>query len=115
MLPDGMNIEQEGSVVTAKVHQAEVAFNDLQELVDACMDKMRCEKAQNFVFDFSEVEFLASACIGSLVQLLQDLEHHRGRIALAGCQDNVAFLFKVTRLDSVFPMFDEVQEAVESF
>jgi len=34
---------------------------------------------------------------------------------LAGCKENVAFLFKVTRLDTVFPMYDEVEEAAESF
>lgn len=115
MPTDEIDIEQDGQIVTAKLHQAEVAFNQMQELVDACMDKMRYDKAQHFVFDMTAVEFLASACIGSLVQLLQDIEQHRGQIALAGCQENVAFLFKVTRLDSVFPMFDEVDEAVESF
>jgi len=115
MLPDTIEVEQAGSVVTAHIRQAELAYHEMQELVDTCVDKMRCDNAQNFIFDLSMVEFLASACIGSLVQLLQDLEHQRGQIALAGCQDNVAFLFKVTRLDSVFPMFDEVDEAAESF
>ena len=115
MLPDTIEVEQSGSMVTAHIRQVEVAYQEMQDLVDACVDKMRYENAQNFVFDFAEVEFLASACIGSLVQLLQDIEHQRGQIALAGCQDNVAFLFKVTRLDSVFPMFDEVDEAAESF
>lgn len=115
MPTDEIDIEQSGQIVTAKLHQAEVAFQQMQELVDACVDKMRYDKAQHFVFDMTDVEFLASACIGALVQLLQDIEQHRGQIALAGCQENVAFLFKVTRLDSVFPMFDEVDEAVASF
>ncbi|MEM9416452.1 MAG: STAS domain-containing protein [Planctomycetota bacterium] len=115
MPTDEIDIEQDGQIVTAKLHQAEVAFHQMQEMVDACVDKMRYDKAQHFVFDMTDVEFLASACIGALVQLLQDIEQHRGQIALAGCQENVAFLFKVTRLDSVFPMFDDVEEAVESF
>eukprot|EP00752_Nemacystus_decipiens_P013715 g12168.t1 len=115
MLPDTIDVEQAGSMVTAHIRQAELAYHEMQELVDACTDKMRYENAQNFIFDLAEVEFLASACIGSLVQLLQDIEHQRGQIALSGCQENVAFLFKVTRLDSVFPMYDEVEEAAESF
>ena len=115
MLPDTIEIEQAGSRVTAHIRQAELAYHEMQELVEACVDKMRYENAQNFVFDLEQVEFLASACIGSLVQLLQDIETQKGQIALAGCQENVAFLFKVTRLDSVFPMFDEVDDAAESF
>lgn len=115
MMPETIELEQDGSVVTAHIHQAEVAYQQMQDLVDACVDKMRYENAQNFIFDLAEVQFLASACIGSLVQLLQDIEHQRGQIALAGCQENVAFLFKVTRLDSVFPMYEEVEEAADSF
>jgi anti-anti-sigma factor len=61
------------------------------------------------------VEFLDSAGIGALVTLLQDLEHVRGRIALTHCQPNVAFLFKVTRLDAAIPLFDETAEAIEEF
>jgi len=115
MLPETIEVEQAGSVVTAHIRQAELAYQEMQELVDACVDKMRYENAQNFIFDLAEVEFLASACIGALVQLLQDIEHQRGQIALSGCQENVAFLFKVTRLDSVFPMYDEVEDAAGSF
>lgn len=115
MLPDTIEVEQAGSMVTAHIRQAELSYNEMQEVVEACTDKMRYDNAQNFIFDLAAVEFLASACIGSLVQLLQDIEHQRGQIALAGCQENVAFLFKVTRLDSVFPMFDEVEEAADNF
>ena len=115
MLPQTIEIEQTGAIVTAHLHQAEVAYSEMQELVDACVDKMRYDNAQNFIFDLADVEFLASACIGALVQLLQDIEHQRGQIALAGCQENVAFLFKVTRLDTVFKLYDEVDEAAESF
>ena len=72
MLPDTIELEQTGARVTAHVHQAELAYHEMQDLVDACVDKMRYDNAQNFIFDLAEVEFLASACIGSLVQLLQD-------------------------------------------
>lgn len=114
MLPDTMELEASGSRVVARINQAEVAYAEMQELIDSCVDKMRYDNVQDFIFDMSGVEFLASACIGVLVQLLQDIEHQRGQIVLAGCQENVAFLFKVTRLDSVFPMFDDVEEAAES-
>jgi len=115
MLPNTIDLEQSGSVVTASIHQAELTYHEMQELVESCVDKMRCDNAQNFIFDLKEVDFLASACIGSLVQLLQDIEQQRGQIVLAGCRDNVAFLFRVTRLDSVFKMYDDADEAAESF
>jgi len=115
MLPKGFELEQAGQLVTAHLRAAEVAHADMQELMQECAEKIRYDNAQNFIFDMEEVEFLASACIGSLVEFLQEVEHCRGQIALVKCQDNVSFLFKVTRLDNVFSMFDDLEEATESF
>jgi anti-anti-sigma factor len=59
----------------------------------------------------SEVKFVSSACLGALITLLQDLEHVRGKLVLACCRPDVAFLFKTTKLDMVIPLFDDVDEA----
>jgi anti-sigma B factor antagonist len=114
MLPNGFEVEQAGQLVTAHLRAAEVAHDDMQALVQECIEKLRYSKAQNFIFDLKEVEFLASACIGALVEFLQEVEHCRGQIALVNCQDNVAFLFKVTRLDQVFGLYDDIEEAIAS-
>lgn len=115
MLPDNFEMQQDGQLVTAHLRATEVAHDDMQALVEECTEKLRYDKAQNFIFDLQEVEFLASACIGSLVEFLREVEHCRGRIALVNCKDNVTFLFKVTRLDQVFGLFDDIEEAIESF
>ncbi len=114
MLPKGFEVEQAGQLVTAHLRAAEVAHDDMQELVQECIEKLRYSKAQNFIFDLQEVQFLASACIGALVEFLQEVEHCRGQIALVNCQENVAFLFKVTRLDQVFGLYDDIEEALEN-
>ena len=108
-------IEQSGAVVTISVHPPELTHTQMQELIEECVERMRCHHAYYFIFDFSQVRFLASACLGAMVGFLRDLEHVRGRIALANCQDNVAILFKMTRLETVFPMFDDVKSAAASF
>jgi len=48
------------------------------------------------------------------VEFMQDLESIRGRFALCACRDEVAFLFKVTKLESVFGLYEDAEEAVES-
>ena len=85
----------------------------MQELIVELTERMRYDNAQYFVLDMSHVKFISSGCVGVLVEFLQDLAPARGRIALANCQDNVEFLFKVTRLDRVFEMFDDLGEACE--
>lgn len=107
-------IEQTGPNVTIKVAGPDASHSEISEVVVECCERMRYDNASNFIFDLEHVEFLASACIGSLVELLREVEPMRGKIALANCDDNVAFLFKVTKLDDIFGLFDDVQEALES-
>ena len=114
-LPDSTEVNQTGNLVTASIHTQEVTHHQMQAVVDECAQRMRYSSACNFIFDLEGVEFLASACLGALISFLQDVEHCRGRIVLANCHDNVAFLFRVTRLDSVFSLYDDTQTAAESF
>lgn len=109
------DIEQAGPNVTVHVAGPEASHTEFTEIVTECCDRMRYENACNFVFDLEKVEFLASACIGALVELLREVEPMRGKIALAQVDENVSFLFKVTKLDDVFAIFDDIDEALESF
>lgn len=108
-------LDQTGPNVTVHVAGPETSHAELSEVVAECCDRMRYSNAVNFVFDLQKVEFLASACIGALVELLREVEPMRGRIALAHAEDNVAFLFRVTKLDDIFGLFDDIDDALESF
>ena len=106
------HIEQIASVVVARPEEGQLTHVAMQELATELMERVRYNGAHHVVLDLSQVEFMASACLGVLVGFMQDIEPNKGRIALAACQPNVAFVFKVTKLDTVFAMFDEVDEAV---
>jgi anti-sigma B factor antagonist len=104
-------LEQAGSLVTARIDAGSLSGTVATDLAMDIRDRMRHDGARNVVIDLGRVEYMDSACVGSLVELLQDLEHVHGRIALASCQPNVEFLFKVTRLDHVFRLCESVEDA----
>lgn len=110
---DAFEIEQAGPMVTAHFAGPEVCHETMLEVLELCKDKMRYDAARCFLFDMEKVSFLASACIGTLVELLREVEPSRGRIALSGCNDNVTFLFKVTKLDDIFALFDDLDAALD--
>ena len=112
MLPGTMELDQRGQVVVARPGMAEVSATQMQELGAELEERMRFDNAQHFVLDMEGVQYIASSCLGVMVQFLQDIEHMRGRILLASCSENVLFLFKVTRLDAVFLIFEDVDEAM---
>lgn len=116
-MPNQLNleVEQDGVNVTLTLQGPTVSARDMEEVVVTCGEHMRFDQASNFAFDLSAIEYLDSACIGALVGLVREVEPIRGRVALAGCRPNVLFLFKSTRLDTIFGMFDDIEDATASF
>jgi anti-sigma B factor antagonist len=111
MLAQNVNVEQTGNLAIATVVTPLLSLAEGQDIVAELQECIRYGNASLFVLDMNEVEFMDSSFIGMLVQFLQEVQAVRGRIVLASCQTNVAFLFKVTRLDSVFTLCDSVEEA----
>ncbi len=115
MLTQETQFDQTRNLVVAKPGADHLTGQSMAELTDALGERMRYDNATLFVIDMSGVTFMDSAGIGALVTFLQDLEHVRGRIGVAGCQPNVEFLFKVTRLDAAITLFDDVEEATDEW
>lgn len=70
--------------------------------------------ARHVVLDLQNVEYMDSGCVGVLVELLTKLQNAGGRIALANTAHNVEYLFKLTRLDRLFPICRDVMKAIEA-
>jgi anti-anti-sigma factor len=113
MLSYEVEFEQRHSLAIAKPPGPHLSGTHMTELVVEMKLRIRMQNTQFFVLDMFQVEYMDSMAIGALVGFLQDLEHVHGRIALAHCNSNIEFLFKVTGLDAVVALFDEVEEAVE--
>ena len=69
---------------------------------------------RHFVLDLQNVEYMDSACLGSLVELLTSMQSRGGRIALVNAGRNVEYLFRLTQLDRMFPICRDVMMAIES-
>ena len=67
------------------------------------------------VLDFQKVNFIDSSCLGVLVAFARKLRGTKSDIKLVNLTEDVRSIFQITRLDKIFEIFDEVQEAVNSF
>lgn len=71
---------------------------------------------RQLVVDLADIEFIDSSGLGALVSALKALRaQHNGDIRLAGLQQPVVELLKVTRLNRVFSSYPTAEEAVQSF
>ncbi|MCR4316244.1 MAG: STAS domain-containing protein [Planctomycetes bacterium] len=79
-----------------------------KELSDVVDDKIGAK----IVFDVSNVEYLTSMIIGTLMGVNKKLVRSDGTFYLAGCTDAVKQIFKVTKMDKVFKMVSRVDDAI---
>lgn len=66
------------------------------------------------IFDLSEVLYMDSSALGSLVNAHVCLSQQQRRIALAGVSGRILQLLKMTRVETLFPVFPDVKTAEDA-
>lgn len=64
-----------------------------------------------FVLDLSDVKFIDSTGLGAILSVLKRVGKG-GEILVTGTSETVGSMFKLTRMDRVFPMYPTVDEAL---
>ena len=67
--------------------------------------------AKNVIFDLGRVPDVDSAGIGFLVTCLTTLRRAGGRLALVAPSSRVLYSLLITKLDTIFPVFESVEAA----
>lgn len=69
--------------------------------------------AKRVVLDLSAVEFVDSSGLGAIVASMKALGSGR-KLILAGLTPTVEKVFRLTRMDSVFPIYQTLDDALDS-
>ncbi len=69
------------------------------------------ENAKKIVIDMSNVNYIDSAGLGSLVAVFKDARLAEKELILASLKQTVMRIFEMTRLDRVFKIVQTVEEA----
>lgn len=67
------------------------------------------------VADLSEVWFISSAGLRTLVAALREAKRKQGDLRLAGMQGQVKEVLDLTGLDNIFKIYASVEDATQSF
>jgi anti-sigma B factor antagonist len=81
------------------------------ETVSEFIQKMRPEPAQHLILEMSEVSFLDSAGVGSLVSLFVNRRGQAKTFALAGLSPQATAVVMVAGLQKLLPIYKTVEEA----
>ncbi len=67
------------------------------------------------VIDLSPVEFMDSSGLGAMLSVLKKIDLIHGDLKLCGLSRKVRALFELVRMQRIFEIFNDRQEALKSF
>jgi anti-sigma B factor antagonist len=63
------------------------------------------------LLDFSRVDFMDSSGLGALLSSLKTVSASGGKMVVCGVRGNLVNLFRLTKLESIIPVFGSREEA----
>lgn len=106
--------ELRGNVDILSLHGKLMGAEDVNELhlaIKSCIEK----RTNQIVVDLQDVNWMGSVGIGILICCLTTVRNAGGDLRLSGPSKKVLRLLKMTRLDGIFQMYPDTDQAVQSF
>ena len=84
---------------------------ELKDLMQAALDRGE----RRLLVDFSRTGYIDSSGLGALVSISKRVREAGGELRLAGLNDDLRFLFELTKLDTLFAITETPEQALASF
>ncbi len=105
------NIEREGTCSVVSI-SGDVDLYSSPELRETVLDLFRNREQQKVILNLSEVNYVDSSGIASLVEGLQEAKKHAARLILVGLNEGPRHVLELTRLLNVFEIAESEEEAL---
>jgi anti-sigma B factor antagonist len=102
---------QGDAVITAAI--GELDLHNSPDLRAALLAILSKNLPKRLVLDLSQVPYMDSSAVAVLVEALQKLRPSGGRVMLVGLQPRVRGLLEIARLDTIFVLVANEQQALE--
>ncbi len=105
-------IENENiTIVTVKESRLDASIapefkKQMEEIINNDKDKI--------IMDITEISFMDSSSLGALVGVLKTMGNN-GKLIICGASGVVLELFKLTRMDRIFTLADNMADAKQAF
>lgn len=83
----------------------------LKSLVQSALERKFC----NIIINLKNLSRISSLGIGAIMQAMTIIREAGGDLRLAGLDENIKNIFSITKLIGVIQIFDQNDQALESF
>jgi anti-sigma B factor antagonist len=105
-----MRSEERNGVVLVLLEEERLDARIADQFKQA-MGELIAAGGNRMVLDLSAVNFVDSSGLGAIVAALKTLDGN-GQLVIAGLRDSTLAMFRLTRMDRVFSIYDDIDEAV---
>ncbi|MBI9018408.1 MAG: STAS domain-containing protein [Phycisphaerae bacterium] len=88
----------------------EIEMNCVMQLREAVMEAM--QESKIVVLNMTEVKFMDSSGLATMVETLQQSKRQDKQLKIAGLNQRVKSIFEISRLETVFDIYDTEKEAL---
>lgn len=78
-------------------------------------EKLACENSRKIILNLGSVSYIDSSGLATLIEMLQRVKRNNGVMRLSNLSEKVSSLFEITKLDKLFNIFSNEEEALKNF
>jgi len=108
-----VKIENKNGLAVCAV-EGEIDINS-SPLIKKSFDKLISSKTPKIVINLSKVTYVDSSGLATLVEILKNMRAYGGRLRLTNLSSKVKSLFEITKLEKLFEIMADEEEAVSTF
>jgi anti-sigma B factor antagonist len=106
-------VSQNGDVTLIEV-EGQLIVGNRQELKQQVLEQLEGGDLK-FVIDFANTGYIDSSGLGVLVSLSKKIREQGGELRLSSLNDDLRTLFELTKLDTLFRIADDKDQALSGF
>lgn len=113
-MPLDLSLAKVDSVTVATLKGTIIAGNDI-EIFKEKLDGLLEAGETKIVLDVAQITFIDSAGIGTLIRAAQAALRKGGSLKIVHLTKRIHDVLQITRLSTVFSIYDDLQKAIQSF
>jgi anti-sigma B factor antagonist len=106
--------QQSGDIDVITIEEQEANLSNSEKFKELVLEEISAGN-RKIIISFKHVEYLDSSFLGALVAILKALLPYNGKLVLTEMNGDIVNLFQLTRLDKIFILQTDLENAVKEF
>lgn len=105
-----IQVEKNNTVAVVTL-EGEVNFDNSTQLRAAFQEITR-EGFNKVIVDFQSVEFIDSAGLAALIEMVQSLKNRHGKLSLCNVNKKIIGIFEITKVHKLMGIYEDIETAL---